>query len=173
MLFGNSRIKVEFYIIQDISEKCAENNLLLYIFTGGSKVGCLSHAFPGVISVIWMQFLEKKIGQIVRWYHHLWNWLPRLWNPGSATATFQLANYLHQDVHFRELNTTSNNRKTGVSVVVLMDSFETSSIKCWTTIFVSVLVKVQSSSWISQNLFTILHSKIHIHTPFTPVSDNC
>ena len=37
-------------------------------------------------------------------------------------------------------------KKTGVSVVVLMDSFETSSVNVGLPFFVSVLVKVQSSS---------------------------
>ena len=53
---------------------------------------------------------------------------------------------------------TSNRGKTGVNVLGLLTRFSTS-------IFVSTLVKVQSSS----SLFTIAHSRIHIHTPFTPV----
>ena len=44
---------------------------------------------------------------------------------------------------------TSNHRKRGVNVLDLLNRFSTSSVKCWTVNFLSILVKAQTSSWIN------------------------
>ena len=67
-------------------------------------------------------------------------------------------------------NITNNNWKTGVNILALVNRFRTSNVKCWTANF---CVLASESPVIIMNqlkYFTMAHSKIYIHTLFTPIA---
>ena len=73
--------------------------------------------------------------------------------PGMATAAF--------DTH------PTGTLLTTVNKQVLTNRFEASSVQCWDTNF--CIYASKGPVIIRNQRFTITHSKIHVHTTFTPI----
>ena len=80
------------------------------------------------------------------------------------------------EIHFTLLSITSNNQKTGVNVVALVNRFETLRVKCWTANFCDLasegsFIFMHQSKSISNGTFKDSHSH-PIHTCFPMIATN-